>query len=134
MRINIKDSPSRFRAITHLKSLNPEKKWTVEVKEYRRDRSAAQNRLYWSWVKIIGDTLGYDKYDMHVTLALEFLNTKQSIHPITKEMVTVPTSTTTLDTKEFTDYLERIDRWAAEYRNIQLPHPDDYDEAMGVRR
>ena len=41
-------------------------------------------------------------------------------------------STAELNTKEFTEFLEKIDHWAVENLELQLPHPDDlFNDAMG---
>jgi len=94
----------------------------VSVKEWKNSRSLQQNRLYWEWLTIIGNEIGYTKEELHEVLLHEFapvvtytgLNGK----PIQKRV-----RTSAMNTKQMAEYLDAIDRFAAE-QSISLPQPE----------
>jgi len=113
------------------RALNGTTVWSCEIKPYKKKRSLAQNNLYWMWVGIIADDLGYmEPEDIHEELAKIFLP-PHFYTGLDKEQHERRMSTTALHVREFTDYLNRVEMWAATEFNIRLPHPMDYDEAMG---
>jgi hypothetical protein len=104
---------------------------TVSISKEKPKRSDSQNRLYFTWVDIIGKELGYSKSETHLLLADKFLG---KIEFITKKGKTISQikSTRELKVGEFTDYLMDIDMFISEY-GITLPHGDDYQLAMGKK-
>ena len=131
--------------------------YQVEIRPFRVQRSVKQNKLYWLWITIIGNELGYTKEEMH-RLCVErflvpvFIRDKESYAAmvesvkglrkigyghdadIIKTEIINLTSTTDCNTAQFAEYLTDIERDAAGL-NIILPHPDDlYWEAMGIKR
>jgi hypothetical protein len=118
--------------INFIKSLNLDKKWRITIEPYKANRSTAQNSLYWMWVTIIGEDIGYSREELHVVMADKFLGYEE-IKAMGKEYQVLK-STKTLNAKEFTEYLNKIERQASEL-GVVLPHPDDlYYEAMGIKR
>ena len=129
----IRDEDDKGRAISRLKSLNIDRPWLVDVKPYRKNRSLSQNKLYWKWITCIGDSIGYERDELHAIMADKFL--PDEIVEYGGKQIKKDKSTSRLNTKEFTTYLEQIDRWAAIEMGIVLPCPSDvYEEAMGLRR
>ena len=123
-------------ALATIRELPRDGSWQVVVAPYRRNRSLAQNRLYWLWLKVIADhvfeTTGQQvsDEDMHEWFKARFLGTR--IVEVNGEAVRAAKSTRTLSVAEFSQYLERIDHFAAEHLGLTLPHPQDmYPEAMG---
>ena len=112
---------------------NPDvEKAVIEIKEDKASRSTKQNRLYWEWCGLIGESLGYNKDEVHVLLGDKFLD-KIIVQGKHKTIEQIP-STTTLKVSEFKEYLEQIDMMMAEY-GIMLPRPEDlYYESMGITR
>ena len=105
--------------------------WSVEIKPYKKKRSLAQNRLYWLWLGIIADELGYMMADdLHEELSEMFLP-PDHYTAIDKSIKSRRMSTTKISVQEFTLYLNRIELWAGSEFNIRLPHPMDWYEAMG---
>ena len=41
------------------------KQWVVTIKKYQKQRSLPANNLYWKWLTIIGNEIGYSKDEMH---------------------------------------------------------------------
>jgi hypothetical protein len=107
------------------------------ISEYRKDRTLAQNRLYWKWMGEI--SLGHMQAtgEQHAPdvwaeyFKRQFLPVK--FYTVRNIMIEKQPSTRELTTKEFSDYLERIDHFAADDLGIVLTHPQDiYAEAMGA--
>lgn len=106
-------------------------KYCVEIKAYVKSRTKAQNRLYWKWMTIIGNELGYKKNEMHTVYANMYLE------PVVVEYkgkrYETTRSTTSLNVREFIEYLNIIEQHAATEHGIRVPHPQDsYYEAMGI--
>lgn len=132
-----------------VRHLRPDKKWKVVISENKPDRSAAQNRLYWVYVTIIGQTLGYSKEEMHevfkrrhlVPIMLrddEHFNAllvrvkKAADDGVMRSFVRL-LSTTHLSLAQFAEYLRDIELFAISM-SITLPaKDDDWHEAMGRR-
>ena len=130
MRIIIKDISDKKRAVATIENLNMEKPWDVEIKEYKKNRSKSQNALYWKWLTIIGNDLGYSKDELHIVFADKFLEPIEVIalgvkakgHP----------STSSLNVDEFSEYLKTIERFAISELGMRLPNRDDlYYESLG---
>lgn len=93
---------------------------TVEIKPYKKGRSGRQNKLYWSLIGIIAKELGYDTDDLHTAIKVRFLGTTEKF--VAGQLVTIPKSTRTLNTKEFTDLIDKIYALGAEM-GVRLPVP-----------
>jgi hypothetical protein len=129
----IHNESDKDRAISHIKALNIDKPWLVDIKPYKKNRSLAQNKLYWKWITCIGDSIGYESDELHAIMADKFLH--DEIVEYGGKQIKKDKSTSRLNTKEFTEYLEKIDRFAASELGIVLPSPEDlYYEAMGIKR
>lgn len=116
----------------HFKEFPDSEKAIIEITEDKDSRSVKQNRLYWEWVSVIGNELGYTKDETHAILRDKFLGYTETTTKfnVIKEL----RSTTKLKVKEFKDYLEQIDMFISEY-GIILPRPEDlYYESMGIKR
>jgi hypothetical protein len=126
------------------------------VRDAKKDRTAAQNSLYWHWLTIIASELGSTKEDQHTYYKKHILvhiyerddadyaemiesvrrvhrqgNIKDAKH--LADMIVRLTSTTDASVKQFTEYLNELEKDAFE-KGITLPHPEDrYYEAMGIK-
>lgn len=103
--------------------LKENKQYIVDIKEKRSQRSVNQNALYWLWVACICDETGGNKDQIHEELKQMFLP-KEQAKGIT-EIVERPVSTTSLDTLQFKQYLDKIQVFANTELGIDLPNPDD---------
>ena len=45
----------------------------IEIREAENVRTNQQNKLWWSWMNIIADELGYSKQEIHDILKYKFL-------------------------------------------------------------
>jgi hypothetical protein len=96
--------------------------FTAEFKLFRKKRSLKSNNLYWMWINCIHNETGNDADDLHEYFAKKYLPwiTKE----VLGEEISRRISTTQLDSKQFTEYLDRI---KAEMLNlgIYLPEPQE---------
>lgn len=105
------------------------KRWEVVIREHKPKRTNAQNRLYWEWLTIIADETGSDKGGLHEHFGGLYLDKR--VIEVLGVNIDVPISTTDLDVKGFTEYLNRIEAFAIAELGILLPRPDDeHHEAM----
>lgn len=87
-------------------------------------RSVPQNRAYFGLaVEAIAKQCNATKEDMHKALAGEFLGFEYVQLPNGKT-IRVPRSTKNLTTIRFKEYVEKIQRWAAE-NGIDIPDPKE---------
>ena len=110
---------------------------TIEVtmKTVKTTRSLEQNSLYWMWVGILADESGYTKKGMHDALRDALLEPVTYVDLKTGETKSRLRSTTELSVSEFTEYLNAVEEFAADFMGCMLPRPEDqYAVAMGYRR
>ena len=112
------DDKSKF--LNDVAKFNDDIKIVIEVREAKDIRTNAQNRLWWKWIEIISNELGYqDKQEIHNILKYKFLLKEEvfngEIHQGLK-------STTTLTKEEFGKLTQDIFFWANDTFNINLPN------------
>lgn len=105
--------------------------WHVSVKKYARPRSNNQNRLYWSWLRVLAaeSESGHTEEEFHAYFKMRFLALKEC--EVFGQQFVTPVSTTGLNTAEMTEYLNKVHLFAAE-NGVSLPYPGDqyYDEMI----
>jgi hypothetical protein len=106
-----------------LKSLK-KVKYVVELKQYRENRSANQNRYYWGVVLEYLTETGFTKEEMHEVLKRKFNPVVKTLKGTGEEWV-VGGSTTELDTSDMEDYLEAVRRFAVQELDILIPLPNE---------
>jgi len=124
MKFKISNDTTRAAVIAYLNKLPEGKEYDCTIERHKVKRSLDQNALYWLWNKCIGNELGYTKDDVHNLLATKFLGMKK-IKDFDGGWIEVPMETKTLDTAQFTDYLNRIQVFASAELGIILPDPAD---------
>lgn len=102
-------------------------------------RSDKQNRLYFGlWLKELSEYTGYEVDELHAMFKVKFLPQiigQPEMREVMGALYELDYSTTQLDTKQFTDYLNRIERFANITIGITLSHPDDiYYESLGYMK
>ena len=98
----------------------PERGWSVEVDEFKNNRSLAQNRFLWDQV--------YQPMAEQVSDATETLVKKDHIHKlmldrfspreimkVLGETICTPKSTTKFTKQEMSDYMEKCFAWGTEH-------------------
>lgn len=118
-----------------LKALEPFKGQEVvlTVEARGRSRSAAQNRWLWGCaLPLIADHCGYDHHE-HERLHYDLLSVRfgtVAIAPLVPQAPPriVPSKTSSeLNTKEFSEYMDWLVRYAAETFSVVIPLPDEAD-------
>ena len=95
----------------------------ITVQKLRSKRSLKQNRLFWVYVTIIANELGYEKEQMKEIISYKFLK-RERVDERTGEIFEYIESTTKLNKTDFADMVNSLIRWAAETLHIVLPLPD----------
>ncbi|MCW3109899.1 MAG: hypothetical protein JWQ09_4405 [Segetibacter sp.] len=101
-------------------------KYVVEIKEARESRSLKQNNLYWVYIGILGEHLGYNSKEMHHVTKKHLLGSYEKANKVTSEIETFTPSSKDLDTLEFTQYIENVRLWAMQDFDCYLPTPLEY--------
>jgi hypothetical protein len=103
----------------HLHSLEG-KRVTVTVEKEKRKRSNQQNKYYWGVVlQLIAEHTGEDPENIHEALKAHFAPK----HVVGN--IVIPSATRYLDTIDFSLFIEKVRRWAAEELNINIPDPNE---------
>jgi hypothetical protein len=130
----IKTQDDKNKALNRISLLVLEKPWEIEIKPYKKNRSLAQNKLMWEWFTVIGNDIGYTEKEMYYLMTDKFLP-EIEYTGLDGEIKKRRQGTSSLKVKEFTVFLEHVDRWAVSEMGIILPCPEDvYFEAMGIRK
>ena len=99
-------------------SAQPDCPVLVEIRPVSRTRTNDQNAYYWGVVvDYIGKHLGYEPEEAHEALKWQFLRKPNSDPPTV-------ISTARLSTAEFSEYVDRVVRWAASYLGVVIPDPE----------
>lgn len=123
----IASEKDRILAIEKIKELDLKKgKWSQKLKKLRSRRSLDQNRLLWLWMTAleIDSEYGYTKEEFKDMFQKEFCpRTEMWINGKRYEVIK---GTSQLDTKEFTDFLDRTQLFCYHELHFSLPQPSDY--------
>lgn len=123
MRFTIISSKDKQKVFDYLEKLPEGKRYFVDIVLKREKRTVDQNCLYWLWIACIMLETGNDKEFLHEYFKGKFLGYVEKV--VFGEVIKTPKSTTTLNTKQFTNYLEDIRVFAAAELGIVLPDPED---------
>ena len=81
-------------------------------------RTVPQNKAYWAvYIKIIADHIGYFPEELHEEMKIMFNPKDSKLTPGAR----LGGSTTRMNRKEFSEYLEKIRVWAMTEHGIDLP-------------
>lgn len=98
--------------------------FAVSLKKNKPARSLASNRYYWGVVlAYISDETGYTKDEIHQLMQQKFLRYAKSV--LDGEEQLFVRSTTSLNTKEMTDYIESIRTFAITELGVYIPDPNE---------
>lgn len=101
----------------------------VAITLLRATRSVQQNRWYWGvCVHLLSEHTGYSPEEMHDLLKAKFLPKHLAVlngNGVVVDHYVIGGSTRQLNTVEFKDYTEAIQRWAAESVGVVIPDPNE---------
>jgi len=98
-------------------------KWVIKLTKVRQVRSIQQNRMYWGYIlPSIALEKGYEVEELH-----EYFKTLAGTKSITvgKTSKDVAISTRDMNTKEFTEYIDRIVQFVFHNEKIKIPKPGE---------
>jgi len=105
----------------------PDGNVVIEVKPERNTRSQRANRWYWgSILPLISEHTGYDVDELHDLFKMRFFPKHVALaddNGVIKGEGVVGGSTARLTTGEFSEYCERVRRFAAEELGVVIPDP-----------
>ena len=97
----------------------------ITIDERKKRRSNQSNAYYWGVViKMIADTCGYRTSEEYAGIHSEL---KQKFLPKAGRLQ-IAKSTSSLNTVEFSEYIEKVRQWAAEELGIYIPDPNEAKE------
>lgn len=107
-------------------SLKAEDDYELVLRRASHQRSKEQNRRYWAIVNEIAEQLApegrkYSPPTWHNYFKGRFLGFVEEIWPNGKRF-TVPASSSSLDVKEFAEYMTKVEAWAAQ-RGVLIEDP-----------
>ena len=126
---NGKLSKSASKAIRSDLSTFEGKRIVITISKAKSQRTVMQNALYWVYVTMIANELGYDKNEMHEVIKFKFMKCEK-INEKTGEVMQYLKSTTDLSKSDFADLISDLQRWAAESLGIVLPEPGQQIELL----
>lgn len=116
--------------LVQVQSLKPEAPYKVFFSDLKLNRSRSQNRYLWGVVyKVISDSTGYEPEELHELFKIKF--GLRTVFNFGGDVVEAPRSTANMNTKEMTDYIEAVRRWAAE-REIYVPNPNEIPDEVYI--
>lgn len=127
--LRINDRPLFLDVISTLKDGD----YVMTVEPKKKKRSNNQNAYYYGVVvemvfrRLVDLGHDVDREEAHEFLKASF-NYKEIVNESTGEIFKIPRSTTSLDTFEFSEYVDRIIRFGAEVLDIQIPLPNEQIE------
>jgi hypothetical protein len=123
-KFTITDQRSRLAVIDYLQKLPDNgKRLDVSITLHRQRRTLDANALYWAWLGCIASETGNSKEDIHDAFREMFLGySEKAVLGVMQRQLT---STTALDTKQFSQYMTEVEAYAATELSICLPRPED---------
>ncbi len=111
-----------FCAIENAMKSKPNGHYVLKIEKEKKQRSLDQNALMWMWYACIERETGTPKQDIHDFCCKEF-NYRTSIINGREEVIHGGTSK--LTTVAMTNFLQKVQAWAATEFGIRLPEPSD---------
>lgn len=108
----------------------PDGSYMLDVKRCRRGRTLNQNEWLWGAVyPVLLDGLLAQGWEFtSVEQVHEFFKKMmahdQVVNYHTGEIVEIPRSTATMDTLQFSAYIDQLREWAEEFLGVTIPEPD----------
>jgi len=111
---------NKFQILDYLK----DKEWLFTCKEYKPKRTLEQNARYWAILNFISKETWNDDEYLHSLMKKQFLSKRKQVKIGKKKFWVMDTvSTTKLNTKQFSDYNEKVENFFREFW-ISIPQHD----------
>ncbi len=105
----------------------------ITIERYRNKRSNPQNAYYWGVVLPIvqeglidatGETRDLNSIHYNILLPM-FSPNRDIVNKQTGEVMQEKLTSSEMTTTEFSEYINDIQKWGAEFLNIQIPSPNE---------
>lgn len=97
--------------------------YNLSIEKWKDSRSIQANNLYWKWLSIIGEYLGYYKEEIHEEMIRMFAPT-YTLRGLDGKPRQKKLTTSKMKVDQMAEFMQRVDQFAAE-QGIILPRPDD---------
>lgn len=101
----------------------------VTVTRQQHARTLPQNRLYWVWVSEIAAYIGEGRDETHTLLKGQFLPARD-VELLDGKRLTMPPSTRLLTVEGFSEYMDRIQVWSAQFLGLVLPEANQLEAVL----
>ena len=99
----------------------------LTIKRHKSQRSRDQNAYWWAVpVAILAEHCGYEPEQMHYAILGQW---RGYIEGLGGQQIPRCVSSSKLNTAEFTELIEWVQRWAAMELDVQIPAPNEWTEA-----
>ena len=96
--------------------------YVLSIKRRTEPRTVSQNALMWMWFKCMEDNTGTEKQDWHDYYCAKFLMREVNFG---RKRFSVVGGTSTLNTVQMTDFMNKVQADAATEWSITMPLPAD---------
>ena len=103
-------------------------KYIIYASDQKPQRTIKQNRYLRAIDKMIADETGDDPNSIHEDLIILHSETI-----ITKLGIDRKMRPSEMDTRQMTNYIERIRKWSNEFLNFYIPQPDDLPDEVYIQ-
>ncbi len=101
----------------------------VTVVRQQHIRSLSQNRYYWGVVvEMVAGYIGESREETHALLKARFLPGRR-IELLDGRFLEMPPSTRLLTTEQFSEYIQGIKVWAAQFLGLSIPEANEVEAA-----
>jgi hypothetical protein len=105
--------------------INPEEEYLVYFSDKKKTRSLPQNRYLWGVVyHKIAELTGYDAEDIHEMMKVKF-GLRTQFNVFEGELIEFARSTRFMDTRQFSEYIEKIRKWSLDALGVYIPQPNE---------
>ena len=102
----------------------------VSVVRQQHARTLPQNKYYWGVVLAeIAGYIGEGRDETHELLKAKFLPSRR-VELLDAQVLEMPPSTKRLTVEQFTEYIESIRRWAAEWLHLSIPDANEVEVSL----
>lgn len=116
--------------LRQIKKLDPEKGVKVFFSDKRNIRSKNQNSYYWGVImKEMSNHLGFDSAVCHAMCKDRFLRSTITHHD---KVFEITSDSSSLNTKEFTEFIDNVRRWLSQEFEIYTPDPNELTDEQYV--
>lgn len=118
-----RDKRKLFEALKMLKK----EPYLVTIEKQKKKRSLSANAYYWVLMSILEGETGQDQDSLHDFFKTKFLQKRKVVFRQTGEECEVQGSTSTLDSFNFMEYIDKVRAFAIQELNIYLPTPNEHE-------